>query len=500
MSLLSSSSNNSKTKLDGFKWYQSYVFKFSFAFGIIFLLLNLSLISSQHYFKRREVARRFGQTLQTIVQNYAPQIDGDLLKAIQNNQDHNKAEFKTIKAVLEKAQALNQLDRDLIYILSPTTLSPGQNKTWRFKVMLQEDTFIGDEYAPPPKLASAYNKALGGHPAYSKVFYDDHGAFISAVAPIYDHSGQIVALLEADFRLKDYLETLEQSYIEDISSALISLLLILLISIWMYRRLNQVIFTLLKGTQAIENEDYNYQIKLKGKDELSILASALNHVLSRLKERHEMLRFLPTHTQDMIKRVLHEGEQKVQLSEARDLDVVVFESDIRGFTALSEHLSPSETIALINRYIELQAEYLIKYGGSIDKYMGDAVLVVFEGEHQEQRAVACAQEILAAIENLNLELSRSIQIGIGISSGHVVMGNMGCEARMEHTVIGPTVNLAARLCSQAQSGELVVQKRVFEKAKTSIKHLENFLSVEQEITVKGFSVPVSVLRSQPTEN
>ena len=483
--------NASGKSLESFKWYRSYVFKFSLAFGIIFLLLNLSLISSQHYSKRREVARRFGQTLQTIVQNYVPLIEGDLLTEINSNSDKERSEFKSLKQILKKAQQINQLDQDLIYILAPT-----KSKDWRFQVMLQEKTFIGDLYTPPPKLAEVYAKARQGKASFSEVFYDQHGAFISAVAPIYNSSSQFVALLEADFRLEAYLENLQQSYIEDIASAVISLLLIALISIWMYRRLNQVIFTLLKGTQAIENEDYNYQIKLKGKDELSILAGALNQVLNRLKERHEMLRFLPTHTQAMIKRVLLEGEQTVQLSEARDLEVVVFESDIRGFTAITEQLSPAETIALINRYIELQAEYLLKYGGSIDKYMGDAVLVVFEGEERESRAVACAQEILNTIQELNQELSQSIQIGIGISSGHVVMGNMGCDARMEHTVIGPTVNLAARLCSQAQEGELVVQKRVYDKAKSTLSQVDSLLAYEQEIKVKGFSTSISVRRSQ----
>ena len=103
-----------------------------------------------------------------------------------------------------------------------------------------------------------------------------------------------------------------------------------------------------------------------------------------------------------------------------------------------------------------------------------------------------------SIQDLNEELSQSIQIGIGISSGHVVMGNMGCDARMEHTVIGPTVNLAARLCSKAQAGELVVQKRVFEKAKQIHQQIESLLAYEQELQVKGFSRSVSVRRSQQT--
>ena len=208
-----------------------------------------------------------------------------------------------------------------------------------------------------------------------------------------------------------------------------------------------------------------------------------------------MMRFLPTHTQEMIRRVLGGGEEKIALSEARVVEVVVLESDIRGFTALSENLSPSETISLINRYIELQAQQILAYGGSIDKYMGDAVLVIFEGERAAQRSLACARDILNEVRALNGRLNESIQIGIGLSAGSVVMGNMGCEARMEHTVIGPTVNLAARLCSAAYGGELVVQEKLVEEIQVSEPELFSALSHREEIAVKGFSSEISVRRA-----
>ena len=307
------------------KWYRSFVFRFALIFALIFSVVILSLITGQHYFKRKEVARRFGQTLQTIVQNYAPSISGDDLQAIQKKGDEQLEEFKQIQAQLSNIRALNHLDEDLIYILKPT-----QGEQWVFQVMLQEETFIGDLYTPPLKLKRAYREALAGNSAYSKIFQDDHGSFISGVAPIRDSKGNIVALLEADFRLQTYLEHIRQSLIADLATAFGSMILIILVGIWMYKRLSYMISTLLIGTNAIERQEYDYRIAVKGSDELSILARALNKALARLKERGEMMRFLPMHTQEMIQRVLRGGERKVHLSEARELDVVVFESDIRG--------------------------------------------------------------------------------------------------------------------------------------------------------------------------
>ena len=136
------------------------------------------------------------------------------------------------------------------------------------------------------------------------------------------------------------------------------------------------------GTNALNDENFDVRVELNSEDELEQLAKSINRALEHLQQRSEMLKFLPDHTQKMIARVLNRGSGSVDLTEGRDVEVAILESDIRGFTALSERLAPSETIALINDYIRIQAEVVLTYNGSIDKYMGDAVLVVFEGEMQ----------------------------------------------------------------------------------------------------------------------
>ena len=134
--------------------------------------------------------------------------------------------------------------------------------------------------------------------------------------------------------------------------------------------------------------------------------------------------------------------------------------------------------------------------GSIDKYMGDAVLVIFEGDDKERRAYECAHHIQHSLRQLNKRKRRyarksgesyeDVEIGIGLSMGRVIMGNMGCAERMEHTVIGSTVNLAARLCTAAKGGEIVIHQEILEHIGKQGKY--------EEIQVKGFKDPVPVRR------
>ena len=132
-------------------------------------------------------------------------------------------------------------------------------------------------------------------------------------------------------------------------------------------------------------------------------------------------------------------------------------TDVRGFTALSEKLEPEEVTEIMNKALTIQADTVKKYDGMVDKYIGDAMMAIFNAPidlpGHETSAVLCAKEIQDKIKMADLD----VEIGIGVNSGYAVIGNMGSETRFDYTAIGDAVNLAARLESSTKEvGEDIV--------------------------------------------
>lgn len=140
------------------------------------------------------------------------------------------------------------------------------------------------------------------------------------------------------------------------------------------------------------------------------------------------------------------------LNAGRAADVCLYFSDVRSFTSYAEKSSPAQVVYLLNTLIDIQVKALHKFGGDVDKIIGDAVLAVFSGENRSARAIACAQEIL---QHCNGRPDIARYLGIGIHDGPVIVGSIGSPDRLDYTVIGDSVNVAARFSEIAGSGEIV---------------------------------------------
>ncbi|MEM1058293.1 MAG: protein kinase [Verrucomicrobiota bacterium] len=144
-------------------------------------------------------------------------------------------------------------------------------------------------------------------------------------------------------------------------------------------------------------------------------------------------------------------------------------TDLRGFTALSETLSPEEVRALVNAYMEEVAQAIQAAGGTVDKFVGDEVMALFGAPlyHRDHafRAVACACEQVARVEALRRQFEKAGKAlppcGIGLNAGDMVLGNMGSSTRQNYTVLGPAVNLASRLCGAAPGGQVLLSESFF---------------------------------------
>ena len=132
-------------------------------------------------------------------------------------------------------------------------------------------------------------------------------------------------------------------------------------------------------------------------------------------------------------------------------------TDVRGFTAMSEKLEPEEVTKIMNKALTIQADAVKEYGGMVDKYIGDAMMAIFNAPidlpNHETAAVLCAKEIQENIKKADID----VEIGVGVNTGYAVIGNMGSNTRFDYTAIGDAVNLAARLESSTKEvGEDIV--------------------------------------------
>lgn len=182
-------------------------------------------------------------------------------------------------------------------------------------------------------------------------------------------------------------------------------------------------------------------------------------------------------------------------SSPKEKDVTILLSDLRGFTAMSENYSPLEIISFLNRYFTAMSEVIQQYDGTIDKFMGDSIMVVFGTPERRsddiERSLACAIQMqirLALINEENKTLGYPpLYMGIGINTGRVVAGKLGSELYSQYTVIGDHVNLASRIESYSLRGQVLISEHTFNLSK-------DFINIGQENTlqVKGKKNPVKM--------
>jgi adenylate cyclase len=193
-------------------------------------------------------------------------------------------------------------------------------------------------------------------------------------------------------------------------------------------------------------------------DEVSRLGRRVNDMIIGLRTELEMRRFVSKGTAKAARGAAGDPIANVAPVQSRRASTVLF-TDIRGFTAYSETVSPERVVAMLNRLLQAQADVVERYGGDIDKYVGDELMAVFEGDDAEARAVRCAIEMIEAVDQQRTE-GEPMRVGAGISRGEVVHGPIGSKNRQDFTVIGDVVNIGARLCSAADGGEVIVSGAV----------------------------------------
>ena len=198
-------------------------------------------------------------------------------------------------------------------------------------------------------------------------------------------------------------------------------------------------------------------------------------------------------TDEIVSNLLESPEGLKLGGERRKITIVA--SDLRGFTSLSEQLQPEEVVKILNIYLESMTDVITSYQGTIDKLMGDGILILFGAptirENDAERAVACAIAMQLALPAVNEKLAAlgypQLEMGIGINTGEAVVGNIGSEKRAEYGVIGNHVNLAFRIETYTVGGQVLISESTFQEVGSLLK-----INSEKQMKMKGIKNTITV--------
>jgi class 3 adenylate cyclase len=273
------------------------------------------------------------------------------------------------------------------------------------------------------------------------------------------------------------------------SMAALALLLGWILGVLLARPIANPLANLARAAQSVTQDQLDTADRLlqvqserliQAKDEIGVLGRSFHEMLQGLRERLAMFPFISNATLTEIR-----SKATGRSVNARTSLAILF-ADVRQFTTFSETRDPEEVIGLLNEVLSVEAEITKKHGGDIDKFVGDALIAWFSGDDRCVRAVRAADEMISTL-GARFGGKPGTTIGVGIHVGEVVVGSIGSHTRMDYTAIGSVVNLAARLCSSASAGQILVSQAVRAElgAETTLKPLP-------PISLKGFRAPVEV--------
>jgi adenylate cyclase len=244
------------------------------------------------------------------------------------------------------------------------------------------------------------------------------------------------------------LSTSERGSLDDLGldvvvAVLVAFTLSFELTVLLSRSILAPVRELVDATERVKGGDLSARVPVSSGDELGQLARSFNQMLTGLEERERLRTAFGSYvSHDVAERVMAEGE----LLEGEDVEVTVLFVDICDFTAFAEHSTGSETVAYLNDFFGLVVPILERHRGHANKFIGDGVLGVFGAPERlsdhASRALAGAQAVVDAVER---RYGSDLRVGIGLNSGPVSVGTVGGGGRLEYTVIGDTVNVAARV-------------------------------------------------------
>lgn len=273
--------------------------------------------------------------------------------------------------------------------------------------------------------------------------------------------------------------------------ALLVTLIIAWVAIVFSRRLSRPIDALAEGAEAVMAQRYEHRVPQVGYGEFARLIDIFNRMTEWVRE---MVNLKATLTKLLSEELAEKAAQSGLVLGGKNANCTIMFTDFAGFSTLSQSLSAAEVVKLLNDYFGDLVPIIKKWGGFPDKYIGDAIVAIFGApvavEDHADRAVKCAVELQKKMREINARLRAEghtyFEMRIGINSGEVLVGAIGCDMKLEYTSIGDTTNLANRMESKSAIGHVMIAEATYQQL--SSKQLEGAeLSTQAEMEqVKGY--------------
>lgn len=202
---------------------------------------------------------------------------------------------------------------------------------------------------------------------------------------------------------------------------------------------------------------------------------AEHYYIARAEKKRIRQAFSKYIAPQVVEEIAQDGKYELRLG-GENRNIAVLFVDIRGFTPLSESLAPEQVVEILNRYLELTTASIFRHDGTLDKFIGDATMAVYNAPYDTEdhvyKAILSAWDIVQGGNRIEKEFieryGKQVGFGVGVHCGPAVVGNIGCDFRMDYTAIGDTVNTAARLESNAPKGTIYISQDVYEQLKDRI--------------------------------
>lgn len=423
------------------------------------------------------VKREFHRKARAIASTAAALLDPALVGTIRFPADQQKSDYARLRAQLQKIRDFNR--RKDVWIADIFTLIPAtQNPSYVEYGVDAEERFayqhhVGDIYT---RGGQPLTIGIEGINRLADNLQSFQAGFNAAFAPIRDASGNLIAMLGVRLIPAPY-STLNEIGRAMVAPFIVTLVLAAILAVLLGRSVSRPLDTLRTQIEQIGRGELDAVAVPAGMSgEFRQMGEAITMMAKGLRERDMIRRAFSGYiSRQVLETILEKGEWSALKGERRRITVLF--ADIRGFTALSEGLPPEEVVAMLSEFFDRMVEVLMRHQGSIDKFLGDGMMVIFgaplDDPYQEEHAVRAAVEMQQELQTLCHEWEpkgrRPIKMGIGINSGAAIVGNIGSETHMEYTAIGDTVNLAARL--ESATKELGLDIVASEQTYTAIRPL-----------------------------